>query len=122
MATYNRLQRALQIRTASLHLLRTQGIPSEVRGLPGRCAAATLRDLGILHRTPFQRLPASAASIKYTRALLKQRGHKSSTNLDYGLDIWTANRKVFNFEWSIDDRELALVAFKRGDWEEILLG
>jgi hypothetical protein len=122
MATYNRLHRALQIRTASLHLLRTQGILSEVHGLPGRCAAATLGDLEMLHRTPFQQLPDSPASLMYAEALLRQRGGADSSNLVYGLDIWKANRKVFNFEWSVDDRQLKIVGFKRGDWEEALLG
>lgn len=121
MVAINRKERALQIRTASLEVIRTQGVMTEMRGLPGRIAAASLGDLEMLHRTPFQRLRASAESIMYTRALLRQRGHKSSANLGYGLDIWNAHGKVFNFEWSMDDAELHLVAFKRGPWEDALL-
>lgn len=122
MAGKNRMERALQIREASLKLLRIKGTMREMSGMPGRYATAALGDLDMLHRTPFQRLPPTRESLKYTRALLRQRGYADSSNSDYGLDIWKANRKVFNFEWSVDDRQLKIVAFKRGDWEETLLG
>lgn len=122
MVNTNRIKRALQIRHAALEVIRAQGTMSEVQGLPGRSAEANLGTLQMGYRTPFQRLPASSASVKYARALIAQRGHKVSRNLDYGLDVWNAGRKVLNLEWSLDDREVQIVSFKRGPWEEILLG
>jgi hypothetical protein len=115
------MDRALQIRNASLEALRTRGIMTQVGGLPGRTQTATLGDLKMMYRTPFQRLPAASKDVQYTRALLKQRGQRASRNLEYGLDIWEPGGKVFNFEWSQDDEELQIVAFKRGPWEDVLL-
>lgn len=115
------MDRALQIRSASLEALRTRGIMTQVGGLPGRTQTATLGDLNMMYRTPFQQLPAASRELQYAHALLKQRGHKVSRNLEYGLDIWEPGGKVFNFEWSQDDGELRIVAFKRGPWEDIVL-
>ena len=40
-----------------------------------------------------------------------------SRNLEYGMDIWSNNRKVLNLEWFAGDWAITLVSFKRGSWQ-----
>jgi len=118
----SRLQEALQLRDAALAALKARGEMSAVYGVPGRVLTADLGDLSILHSTPFQKLHLPTPDLAFKAALFEQEtGKKATLNLPYGLDIWSAGRKVFNLEWSDDDHEVKLVTFKRGAWEASLL-
>ena len=122
MKSTNRLQAALQLRDAAIAALRAHGEMSVIEGVPGRVLTADLGELTILHSTPFQKLDLLTPDLAFKAALFEQEtGKKAPLNLSYGLDIWSAGRKVFNLQWSDDDRQVSLVTFKRGAWEASLL-
>ena len=59
------------------------------------------RELEIFHSTPFTRLP--------------------DCEDEYLIDIWTPNEKVFSVRWKNDVKDLDIVRFKRGEWENSFL-
>lgn len=115
--TSPRTMRAIELRDAAMIVLREKMEMIQVRRLPGKMASATIGHFAMSYRTPFQRLPASSAEVKYASALLTQKGYESKKTLPYGLDIWDHNKKVFSFQWAIDDQALEIISFKRGPWE-----
>ena len=77
-------------------------------------------DIGL--RTPFEFEPIIISEYdKYIKYKLIQK-----TILPYGISIWhTApngnTAKVFNIEWD-EQGSIKIIYFKRGDWEESMLG
>lgn len=87
----------------------------------GKVLEANIGSINLIHRTPFQRLPQTSEKMMYEVSLFEQRtGKRVPRNLEYGLDI-SLRTKVMNIEWSMEDREVDLVSFKRGDWEGELI-
>jgi hypothetical protein len=43
-----------------------------------------------------------------------------AVNLPHSLDVWSG-KKVLNVEWSDGDAQFEVIAFRRGDWEALLL-
>ena len=116
-----RLEVALQIREAALQKLRAEGEFEEIHRVGSVLSwkAPDWQQGGIhmLHRTPFQKLPKPSAEVMKTAF---EYGLEPRLNLPYGLDIW-AGGKVMNLEWN-DSGDIKLVSFKRGAWEQIVLG
>lgn len=122
MKSTNRLQAALRLRDAAIAALRAHGEMSVIECVPGRVLTADIGEISILHSTPFQKLHLLTPDLALKAALFEQEtGKKATLNLPYGLDIWSAGRKVLNLQWSDDDRQVNLVTFKRGAWEASLL-
>ena len=122
MKSRDRLQAALQLHDAALAALKARGEMSAIDGVSGRVLTADLGELSILHTTPFQKLHLLTPDLALKAALFEmETGKKATLNLPYGLDIWSAGRKVFNLEWSDGDHQVKLVTFKRGAWEASLL-
>lgn len=116
------LECVLEIRAAALELLRTRGEMQVIQGVPGRVHTCECGSLSLLHTTPFQQLHVLPPEMLIEIALLEQAtGRKMSRGLEYGLDIWSERHKSFNLQWSIGDKEIHLVRFKRGNWQEQLL-
>lgn len=115
------LECVLEIRAAALDLLRVRGEMKAIDGVPRRVQVYECGSLSFMHTTPFQQLHAAPAEMLAQIALLEQAaGRKMSRNLEYGLDIWNNRRKVLNLEWSDDDREIHLIRFNRGSWQQQL--
>ena len=115
------LECVLEIRADALELLRSRGEMRAIDGVPGRIQSYECGSVSFMHTTPFQQLHILPPEMLAEIALLEQAtGRKMSRNLEYGLDIWSDHRKVFNLQWSIGDREIHLVSFKRGVWQEKL--
>lgn len=89
------MDKLLQLREAAVALMQRGGTQQKI----GDVQIGTWKDdrLTIVVRTPFARSPGS---------------------LPYGLEI-SASEKVLNLEWN--QGELAVLAYRRGDWEEYLL-
>lgn len=122
MKSTNRLQAALRLRDAAIAALRAHGEMSVIECVPGRVLTADIGEISILHSTPFQKLNLLTPDLALKAALFEQEtGKKAPVNHPYGLDIWSAGRKVFNLQWSDDDRQVVLVTFKRGACEARLL-
>lgn len=115
------LECVLEIRADALELLRSRGEMRAIDGVPGRVQSYECGSLSFMHTTPFQQLHALPSEMLIKIALLEQAtGRKMSRNLEYGLNIWSERRKVFYLEWSAGDREIDLVMFNRGRWQEKL--
>ena len=116
-----KLKCALRIREVALELLKRRGEMRAIEGVPGRVMGYDNGSLSLGYRTPFQKLHVVSSEMSYKIALLEQTtGRKMSRNLEYGLDIWSEHKKVFNLEWASNDGEIHIVRFKRGIWEEAL--
>lgn len=120
-ATGPRVRAAIEIRDAMLSLLATYGRMERISGLQGAAQTAAVRDLHVIHRTPFQRLPPLAGPTKHALAVLEQQTGRELRNLPYGLDIAEPCGKVLNIEWTEDDDRVELVRFDRGLWEDVVL-
>jgi hypothetical protein len=122
MTASSRVDRVLALRSAALEVLGAETTMVEVQGLPGRFPSASTREIDILHRTPFQRIPGKSRRLKDAGASPRQRGHRAPMSLPYGLDIWFRQKRVLSVEWSADDAELNILSFRRGRWEDALIG
>jgi hypothetical protein len=112
----DKVVRAIQLRDAALVMLQQHGI-WEKTNIGKGLSVALVGAISVAYRTPFQRLPEPSDYLKYCAA---QLGVHAPKNLPYGLDIW-APKKVLNIEWD-DKGNVELVSFRRGDWENTLLG
>jgi hypothetical protein len=83
---------------------------------PVKLLSARVGSLLIGYRTPFQRLPVVRDKLKFIAAKI---GAPPPQSLPYGLDLW-APKKVLNVEWD-DQGNVALIGFRRGEWEEELI-
>ena len=78
-----------------------------------RVRGASVGHFQILLTTPFQRFPEPSEEAK---AWLERHGQSRKLSADYGVDVWTRNKKVLNIHWK--EREpVEVVSFRRGDWE-----
>jgi hypothetical protein len=111
--------RALELRDLALAVVRARGTWRSVQ--VGHGAMHLLGfdsgSLSILHRTPFQRLPQCKEISQYLAALYSLG---SPANLPYGLDLWSAGKKL-NVQWT-DGGPATGVSYKKGDWERELEG
>ncbi|MEM8497919.1 MAG: hypothetical protein AAF542_07840 [Pseudomonadota bacterium] len=48
------------------------------------------------------------------------RRSRSASQKPWTLDIW-AGRKVLSVEWQEQSEEIAILSFRRGDWEDVVL-
>jgi hypothetical protein len=114
-----RIQTAMALRDHGVALVDRAGVWTKCG--PGRVRTATLSDLTVALRTPFQWSPPDATPQDHAHAIAKQR---AAPTLAYGLDIWVGGTKVFSVQWA-DDRTAEMVAFRvisfrRGEWERML--
>ena len=65
-------------------------------------------ELYITFNTPFQMLPTEEDIRDESLAFF---------DLQYSLNIWDTNGKLFNIEWD-DQNKIDLLQFKRGKWEQ----
>ena len=114
-----RVQTALVLRDRGVALVDRAGTWTSCG--PGRVRTATLGDLTVSLRTPFQWSTPDPAPRDRAHALAKQR---AAPTLAYGLDIWVGGMKVFSVQWA-DDYTAEMMAFRvilfrRGEWERAL--
>jgi hypothetical protein len=113
-----RVQIALALRDRGVALVDREGAWTSCG--QGRVRTATLGDLTVSLRTPFQLSPPDPLPRDHAHAFAKQR---AAPTLAYGLDIWVGGTKVFSVQWA-DDRtaEMAfrVISFRRGEWERAL--
>jgi hypothetical protein len=87
-------RRAIAIRDAAREIVRREGGWREVgmpRGKRMRVRSADFENISILHKTPFQPLPALSTAMKYQAALLGSNVGRRP----YWIDAWVDRSKVF---------------------------
>jgi len=114
--------RALELRDAALKIVRCSGTWDDINVDPARLPNmrlldASLGNLRISHRIPFQRLPELHARLKH---VADRDGLIMPENLPYGLDVWALKEKVLDIEWD-DSGSVELVTLRRGPWETGLI-
>jgi hypothetical protein len=105
---------AILLRDAALGVVKRIGAWQTAS--PVKLLSARVGSLLIGYRTPFQRLPVVRDKLKFIAAKI---GAPPPQSLPYGLDLW-APKKVLNVEWD-DQGNVALIGFRRGEWEEELI-
>jgi len=118
-----RLEAALALRDAALKKFQEEGQFQEIKNFgPVLVWPETFPSKTSLHmmlRTPFQKIPDPSPEVR-KKAFLAGLSLKGK-NLSYGLDIHTSEAKVLNIEWD-GQGKVGLVSFKRGLWEDTVLG
>ena len=115
-----KLERAIAIRDAARDIVAREGKWEEV-GIGGgkriRVRSASFERIKIVYTTPFQPIPEMSSTMKWQCAL---HGYDTKRHA-YWIDIWDSWKKVFFVLWN-DDEGLTVSSFRRGDWEERVLG
>jgi hypothetical protein len=109
-----KFEEAMAVRAAGLALVKAHGCFQSAG--PVKPMVATIGDIRVAYRTPFQRLPEFDELTKYRLPM-----HGAHGNLPYAPDILHAGRMVFLIEWD-DGVNVEIILFRRGDWESKLLG
>jgi len=105
--------RALAIRDHLMPIVRLRGTIEMQRGAV-RVTTLAFGPWVFHHWTPFNEMPAAAASSPgYRRAVRAQRQQPA---MPYGLDVWRI-AKVLRVLWG-DEAGYEVVTFVRGDWED----
>ena len=77
--------------------------------------------------TPFQKFHMEPPKIpdrfkgNLDRYAVAVRMSQSKRHLGFGLDVWGKVGKVLNVHWN-EYGQIEIVSFKRGDWEDEILG
>lgn len=93
-----RAQQAVRIAEAAVRIVEKNGRFEKIDNVEGKPLAAEAGGFTIFYSTPFARLPGMDG---------------------YMIDIWpTGKQKIFSARWKYQISDLAIVNFKRGDWEK----
>jgi hypothetical protein len=68
---------------------------------------------------PFPPLEPDISRVEHDRMklLVVTQPDPDKSNLPWGINIWTANGKVLNVEWSERPERFRVITFNRGAWE-----
>ena len=124
MAKPSRAEKARRLRDAALRYVRTHGKPGTSDGrVKVSFLEAKVGDYTMLLTTPFSGIPEPSEEMKYLASRLNQEDRVQNAP-PWGLDIWARRPrgKVLNVGWQKEEGPLAITSFRRGDWEDELLG
>jgi hypothetical protein len=107
-----RTAKATEARDRALTLIKEKGTWVQYGSM--KRLQATIGQLRVTHRTPFQKMSSGSERLRSMRALFGGRA-----KLPYGLDIWLGNERVLNIEWD-EAGGVELLSYRPGEWEASL--
>ena len=124
-----RIALVTSIRDVAVEMIRSEGTwkPCRVGDEQRNVMGLRFGSLCMSLTTPFQKFHMEPPKIpdrfkgNLDRYAVAVRMSQSKRHLGFGLDVWGKVGKVLNVHWN-EYGQIEIVSFKRGDWEEEILG